>query len=62
MLELPLELAGSAYDSPSWRTAFTLVDGGKDGIRTHGSLATSTVFEILDRHPPASGSVQPHPP
>jgi hypothetical protein len=56
-----LELAGSARDSPRRRTAFTLVDGGKDGIRTHGSLATSTVFEILDRYPEASRPVRPDP-
>jgi hypothetical protein len=31
-------------DSPR-RAALALLNGGKDGIRTHGCLATSTVFE-----------------
>src|SRR6266498_1348994 len=37
--------------------AFPQVSGGKDGIRTHGGLATSTVFEVADRHPYPSAGV-----
>jgi hypothetical protein len=35
--------------------------GGKDGIRTHGRVATSTVFEVADRAPVASGWICPYP-
>jgi hypothetical protein len=34
--------------------------GGKDGIRTHGRLATSTVFEVGDRCPASSTYVRPY--
>ena len=44
-LELPLELAGLRTGTLEPGDAFCLVNCGKDGIRTHGSLATSTVFE-----------------
>jgi len=31
---------------PANRRVSPLADGGKDGIRTHGGVATSTVFEF----------------
>ena len=45
LLELLLELAGLIAEAPEPGEAFPLVSGGKDGIRTHGRVATSTVFE-----------------